>query len=481
MKKRKSIKKNYIYNLIYTIFNTVLPLLTAPYLARAVGATGIGIYAYYYAIAHIFCVAAKLGLTNYGTRQISKSSEKDLSKTFSSIFYQQMITAFIANIIYFGYCFLFVKSGSDQMYGLIMGLNILGTFFDIDWLFSGLESFKQIALKNIFVKVMTVILIFVFVKNTNDLWIYILLMSLGTLLGHLSMWTNLKKYVSFVKVDFKDVIKHIKPNLILVIPVFAISIYRSMDKVMLGSMSVSMMEIGYYENAEKIIYTLCGFISAFGTVMMPRISNLIENKKIEEAKKYLNVSMKFMMFMMFAMSFGILATSSLLSVVLFGKSFYPSGSLMGLLALTLPMISWANVIRTQYIIPNSKDKIYIKTVVIGALLNMIVNFICIPFFGAMGAVLGTIVAELSIPVTQYIILKKEINYEPIIRNSIPPLIIATIMYYFVISLSYIGLKGINQLLLQIICGGLFYLVIVFLYVYYFDKELFNYIKRMIKK
>ena len=302
MDKDKSIKKNYLYNLIYTLLNTTLPLLTAPYLARVIGAEGVGTYAYYYAIAHVFYIFAKLGLNNYGTRQISKCCDGgDISETFSSIYYQQLITALCANIAYWLFCFIALRNDINRKYAYILGIIVFAGFFDIDWLFSGLESFKSISKKNIFVKFLSVMLIFLLVKAPSDLWKYVMLMACSMLFGYISMWLHLRKIVVFKKVSIKDVFKHFKPNLILVIPVFAISIYRQMDKIMLGSIS-TLAETGLYENAEKVIYALCGFITAFGTVMMPRISNMIAHGKEKESTRYLEMSMQFMMRLMFAMA-----------------------------------------------------------------------------------------------------------------------------------------------------------------------------------
>lgn len=470
MNGKKSIKKNYLYNLTYTLLNTALPLLTAPYLARVVGAEGVGTYAYYYAIAHIFYIFAKLGLNNYGTRQISavRDGEK-LSETFSSIYYQQFLTALFSNIIYWIFCFVFLGNEQNQIYAIILGILVFAGFFDIDWLFSGMESFATISRKNIVVKVISVCLIFIFVKSSADLWKYVTIMACSMLFGYLSMWLNLKKVVTFKKVALKDVLMHLKPNLVLVIPVFSISIYRQMDKIMLGAMT-TLAETGLYENAEKVIYALCGFITAFGTVMMPRISNMISNGKEKESTKYLVLSMQFMMFMMFAMTFGLCAVAKPMAVVLFGNEFGASGILMEVLAFTLPFIGWANVIRSQFVIPKGRDYIYIATVITGAILNIIINAICIPKLGALGATIGTIFAEGSIPVTQYIFLHNEVPYKDLIKKSIPACVCGLMMFLVVkaVSTLHFGSTAV-MLIVEIVVGIVTYGLIVLIFLFFFEK------------
>ena len=470
MTRRKSIKTNYLYNLSYTLLNTALPLLTAPYLARVVGAEGVGVFAYNYAIAHFFYIFAKLGLNNYGTRQISsyRDSEK-LSKVFSSIFYQQLITATFANVIYWVYVLLILQN-TNKIYAAILGVLVFASFFDIDWLFSGLEQFKSISRKNIFVKTLSVFLIFLLVKSPNDLWKYTLLMSCSMFFGYLSMWLHLRKVVTFTKVSSHDIFFHLKPNLILVIPVFAISVYRQMDKVMLGSMA-TMAETGFYENAEKIIYALCGFITAFGTVMMPRITNMIAKGQEKESNKYLTLSMQFMMSLMFAMTFGLMSIADDLTIILFGIKFSGSSSLMKALSITIPFIGWANVIRSQVVIPRGKDKIFIVTVFSGAIINLIVNALLIPQMGAMGAVIGTICAEVSIPIVQFIILRKELDYIRLTKKCLFAPVCGGIMFVIVTFAKNIPLTGIKLLLIQITIGIIVYTILTSSYIFVFEKPL----------
>ncbi len=482
MAAKKSIKKNYLYNLTYTLLNTALPLLTAPYLARVVGAEGVGTYAYYYAIAHIFYIFAKLGLNNYGTRCISAvRDDKRLSGVFSSIYYQQIFTAFFANVLYWLFCFVFLKNDENQIYAILLGIIVLASFFDIDWLFSGLESFASISRKNIIVKVTSVFLIFVLVRSSADLWKYVAIMSCSMFFGYLSMWINLKKVVHFEPATLKDILVHLKPNIILVIPVFSISIYRQMDKIMLGAMT-TLAETGLYENAEKVIYALCGFITAFGTVMMPRVSNMMSNGKEKESSKYMIYSMQFMEFMMFAMAFGLCAVAKPMAIVLFGKDFEGSGVLMAALAFTLPMIGWANVIRSQFVIPKGKDYIYIATVITGAILNVVINSIFIPQMGAMGAVIGTIVAEGSIPITQFVLLHKEIPYGILLKKSIPAFVCGLIMFFIVECASFFAYNSkITTLIVQIVVGVISYGVVAAMYFSVFEKNIFGKMLREIKK
>lgn len=483
MKNEKDIKKNYLYNLIYTLLNTALPLLTAPYLARVIGANGVGVYAYYHSIAYFFYIFAVLGINNYGTRQISKAQGEgeDLSPIFSSIFYQQLITGLIANVSYWVYCFAFIDDVANRKYAMLMSFVVFSGIINIDWLFSGFESFKQISRKNIFVKTISVLLIFVVVKDVDDLWKYTLVMSLGTFFGYLSMWTNLKELVHFEKVPFKDVLSHLKHNFVLVIPVLSINVYRTMDKIMLGNMC-DMRETGLFENAEKIIYALCGFITAFGTVMMPRISRMLASGQEKETRKYMIMSMQFMMSLMWAMSFGVFSVANDLVIVLFGEEFAESGILLAALAFTLPVIGWANIVRSQHIIPNGKDYIYVITVFSGAVVNLVVNLICIPKWGAIGAVIATLCAEGIIPVIQYFLLRKDLQYGLLLKKSMFAVIIGAVMAISVVVVGKaLDLTRVYELIIQVLAGIIVYGVLTLLYIRFFEKNIYKEVKRLVIK
>ena len=182
------------------------------------------------------------------------------------------------------------------IYSLIQLIYLISTCFDVTWFFYGMEKFKLTVTRNTIVRICTVILIFLFVKDSNGLVTYMLLMVLSSLIGQLLLIPFLRKEVKFVKPSIRDVTKHIKPNLILFIPVIAVSVYKMMDKIMLGNMA-DIKEVGYYEYAERIINIPLGIITALGTVMLPRVSNLLAKGREKEVENYIEKSIEYMMFL----------------------------------------------------------------------------------------------------------------------------------------------------------------------------------------
>ena len=468
MEKLSSVKKNYLYNVIYQLLILILPLITAPYLSRVVGAQGVGIYSYTYSIVYYFMLICLLGVNNYGNRCIAKtkSNKDEMSRTFWGIYAFQLLMGFLMIFIYLVYVFCF--ESEYKTIALIQSLYIVSSVFDINWFYFGLEEFKLTITRNSFVKIGSVILIFIFVKSSSDLWKYTLIMSGMTVLSQLLLWRFIKKRIKFVKIKKEDILKHIKPNFILFIPVIATSIYRVMDKIMVGSMS-TVTEVGYYENAEKIINVPLALISALGTVMLPRISNILVQTDNDDAENkidnYIDKSTSLIMFMSFAMSFGIIAVGYNFAPLYYGIDFQKSGVLMMILAITIPMTAFANILRTQYLIPKEMDKIYLKAVFLGAMINLIFNFIFIPYFASIGACLGTIAAEFSVMLYQIIALKKNLSIKKYLKNIIPFFIKAIIMFVVVYALNYVDMKAIIRLAIQIILGCAVYGVLNIKYIF----------------
>ena len=458
-----NIKKNLVYNIIYQIMILIIPLIMAPYLSRTIAAKGVGIYSYTYSIVYYFMLICLLGVNNYGNRSIAKvrDDKKELSKTFWSIYFLQLIMGILMLIIYFIYVFI---SNSEYKYiAIIQALYIVSSILDINWFYFGLEEFKVTITRNSIVKIGTIVLIFIFVKSYNDLWKYVLIMSGTTVFSQLILWFLLKKKVSFIKVKYKDIVKHLKPNLVLFIPVIAISLYKIMDKIMLGKIS-DVTEVGFYENAEKITQVPMALISALGTVMLPRMSNIIAKGENDKVKNYISKSLSFIQFLSFAMCFGLIAIGYNFAPIFFGKEFQKSGILIMLLAITIPFLAFANVIRTQYLIPKEKDRIYIKSVIYGAIINLIMNFIFIPKYKSIGACFGTIAAEIMVMFYQSFSISNEIEILDYIKKSMPFLLKAVFMFIIVYPLNLLKMSEMKRLVLQIALGACIYMLLNIKYI-----------------
>lgn len=464
------VKKNIIYNITYQILILFLPLVTTPYISRVIGVEGIGSYSYTYSIASYFILFAMLGLNNYGNRSIAtvRDDKLKLSETFFNIYGLQVLTSSLMVILYLGYIYFFITESLEIAY--IQLIFIISTMLDINWFFFGLEQFKLTVIRNTIIKILTVLSIFIFVKDLNDLWVYTLIMSLGTLVSQLMVWPFVKRYIVWIQPTIRGVLSHLKPNLILFIPILAISIYKIMDKIMLGSLTTT-IQVGYYENSEKIINIPINIISALGVVMLPRMTNLIETGDSSSFQKYIENSLKFIMFSAFGSTIGLIAISSTFIPLFLGDEFSECIRVISLLSVTVLFISWANVIRTQYLIPRKRDAIYITSTLLGAVMNIIANLILIPSYGAVGAAIGTIFAEASVALYQTFKVRKELDITKYFKNSCIYIIPAICMYFCIISVKNVtGNTGLN-LIIQIILGGGIYVIFSGILLCIADKDM----------
>lgn len=450
-----NIKKNFIYNLIYQFLILFIPLVISPYISRVMGVEGVGIYSYTYSVVSYFMLFVLLGVNNYGNRIIAKirDDKKELARTFWGIYLFQLFMGLFMFFLYIGYIYLF--DVEYKIMALIQSMFILSALGDINWVFFGLEEIKITILRNILIKVGTLIFIFLFVKDSSDIEIYAVIMSGMAIFSQLLLWSFVKKKIGFIKINMKEILKHIKPNLILFIPVIAISLYKIMDKIMLGIMS-NISEVGFYENAEKIINIPLTLITALGTVMLPRISNLVVKREYKKINQYIHKSILLVMFMSFAMCFGLISIGYNFALLYFGYEFQKTGLLIILLAPTLIFLSFANILRTLYLIPYEKDKIYILSVFLGALVNLLVNFIFIPKLGSIGACLGTIMAEFIVMFYQALLLKKELEINKYIKDIFPFFVKALIMFILIFPINFLKIENFLKIIIQIVFGIMIY-------------------------
>lgn len=449
------LKQNISYHLFYQILAMLLPLITTPYIARVIGVEGTGTYSYTYAIVQYFVLFIMLGINNYGNRTIAKyrSDSTKLSENFWNLYVMQVILFVIVGIIYICYVNFF-----QSQYKLIMQIQFLflvSSCFDINWLFFGLEKFKLTVLRNTVIKIASVLGIFIFVKDSNDLILYTILMSGANVASNLVLWPYVLKNIPFAKIRLNLLIKHFKKNLVLFVPVLAISIYNIMDKIMIGQL-VSIADVSFYENAEKIINIPLNLLTALGTVMLPRMTNLIAKKNQEKVLSYINDSMELSLLIACPTVFGLVAVADDLVIVYLGNNFFPTADMVKWLSIIVIFKCWANIIRTEYLIPKEMDRSYIISVVLGAIFNFILNLSLIPFLGAIGAIIGTIIAELVVALYQTYAIRNELEISKYMKYLFKGLSTGLIMFIIVLGVGHIISNIYIRLFMQVLSGIIIY-------------------------
>lgn len=333
----------------------------------------------------------------------------------------------------------------------------------------GLEEFKHIVIKNVIVKLASVFMIILFVHSFADLWKYVLIMSIGVLIGNLSLINKLFRYIDFYLPTMRKVFSHLKPVLSLFVAVAAVSIYRYMDKIMIKELS-NVFELGYYECADKINAVPICLATALGTVMMPKMANLSLYASREQINLIIQQSMKFVMFLSFGMCFGLISVSDEFIPIYLGEGFLLSAKLLKVLAVSGLFVAWANVIRTQYLIPFDKDIIYIKSVLLGAAVNFIINACAIPYFGAIGAAGATVIAEIIVALYQTIKVRKELDVWCCLKAVIGFFASGTIMLWVLLNIPQLIGNLVVDLIFRILIGVFVYIVLSSVYMRIFERK-----------
>jgi len=457
-----NIKKNIGLQTAYQVLNTCLPLITAPYLARVLGAEQLGIYSYTFSIVSYFTLFAMLGTVNYGTRSIAAQEEdEEKSKAFWEIYTLQLALSILTSVAYSLYVFTAVKN--NKIIASIQGVYIISCALDINWLFFGIEKFKITVTRNFIIKILTVFSILFFVHDNADLWIYTLIMSISTLVSNAVLWFYVPRIVRRTHITFRNVMAHIKPNLVLFIPLLAMSIYHTMDKTMLGIMS-NFSQSGYYYNADKIINIPVNIISGVGTVMLPRITNLLKNGDKKNANRLFLLSLEGVIVVSVAMGFGIASISKEFVPLFFGNGYDDCIILIVALSPVLIIKGISLSARNQFLIPYKYDSVFIISVIIGASANLMANALLIPKYGALGAVIGTLIAEFCACIYQIIFIDKHIRLSKVLVSSLIYVLFGMGMMLIVRLIGQtISIPIIFKLLLEVIIGASFFCICCFIY------------------
>ena len=392
---KKSIAKNYIYNLIYQMLTILLPLVTTPYLSRVLGAEPIGIYGYTISIVTYFILFGTLGVSMYGQREIAYRAQdkKERSKAFWEIISIRTITLSISILLFY---LIYGRSGDYALYYRILIIQLIANMFDISWLFQGIEEFDKTVVRNLIVKLLSLVLIFVVIKTPNDLWKYFAIYVGAELIGNITLWLYTPKYLEKINIKELELNKHLKPTIALFVPQIAIQIYTVLDKTMIGNITNDMTEVGYYEQAQKIVKAALTVTTALQTVMNSRIANAYANKNEEEIKTCLKTSFNFVWFLTIPMAFGLMAIATKFVPWYYGAGFDGVVPIMIATSPILIPIGLSGVTGIQYLVQIGKQKIFTISVTVGAIVNIILNMILIHYFRGVGAVLASIIAEITI-------------------------------------------------------------------------------------
>lgn len=454
----RKILKNYIYNILYQLVKVILPLIVVPYTAHHIGAKTLGIYNFAGTVMNWFILFGILGVNTYGNRQIAKirDNKEELSRTFLEILAMQMTNMMIAMIAYFVYIQMTVASDSLFFYRLT-GCTMFASMLDISWLYYGVEDFKKASIRNIVVKIIGVALIMTFVKSPSDLALYIIINVGSELLGQAIMFAQLKQYIHFTKISLSEAYRHhFKATFQLFVPTIAIAVYTMLDQTMIGYL-YSEEHVTYYFTSMNLIKIFLYFITSIGSVMLPRITNIFYNRNdgTEQTRVLVHSTMKIALLLALPMCFGMMAITPD-----FISWFIPEWPIVSdLIMIGCPIIifiSMSNVTGIQYMVPTGMYSQYSFSVILGSCINFVCNMMMIPRLGAYGAIVGSLIAEFTVTVTQIIFVRRKLNLHFKDRSYVIYMTGSAVMFGLVYGLGKLLPDSMISTVLQIMTGAAVY-------------------------
>lgn len=452
--------KNYTYNVIYQIFVLIIPLVTMPYVSRVLGSEGIGINAYTNSVITYFILFGSIGVNMYGNRAVAYVREDiaKLTKIFWEITFLKFITIGMSYIIFMFFLYHVQNYRSFYLYQSIL---IIAAGVDISWFFMGMEEFKKIVLRNIIIKIVSLLSIFIFVKTQDDIGLYICILATSTLLGNLVLWSSLSKFIRKPAFKSLNVIRHLGPTIALFIPQIAMQMYFVLNKTMLGYLT-NIQNVGYYENADKIIKIVLTFATSISTVMLPRMANLYSRGDLKKIQKYLINSFDFVSAICFPMAFGLSAIAPKFSVWFFGSQFLVTGELIPILSIIIIFMGWGSVLGDQYLLPTNKTKYYTITVTTGAIVNVVMNILLIIYFDIYGTVYAIIISEAVVVFTQLLFINKTMDIRRLFFGTWKYLSSSIIMFVIIKYLNNVMQGNVLNFLFQVLIGSIIYLSAIIL-------------------
>lgn len=472
--------KNFLYNISYQLLVIMLPLITVPYVSGILGAEGVGEYAFTYANMQYFIIFGMIGINLYGNRQVAyvREDKEDLKNNFFSIYILQLITVTISLVIYCIFVSVFNADSSYKYLYILQGINIVAALFDISWLFMGLEDFKKTVVRNTIVKLASLASIFIFVKTINDVFVYTLIIGLSALIGNLTFWFYVPNEIELKNIKISNIKQHLKSSMSLFIPQIAIQIYVLLDRTLLGVLTNN-VQVGYYDNSQKIVKLVLTIATSLGTVMMPRIANTFSSGDMDKVKDYVSKSFYFINGLAFPLMFGLMAVANELSPWFFTDQFKGIEILIVISSVIILAISWSNVLGIQLLVPLNRTKEFTISVTTGAVINLLLNLILIKKLGAIGACISTIIAEFSVTIVQCYFVKDLINPSKLLKKISVFILPSFIMYVIVRIIGKNMGQGIFTNIIQVGSGVLVYFIsVLFMYCIFKRKDLLRFLEKI---
>ena len=446
-KSNKSLVKNAAFNVIYRLLNILFPLITAGYVARVLTPAGVGRNFIVQNDVSYFVILALLGIPPYAIRELARTRDdkKKSNKLFTEMLVLNAILTTIS-IIAFGLCLILFERFKNEMdLYLICGITIVINYFNIDWYFQAVEEYRFIAVRSIIVKILSLVAVFIFVHEPDDVYLYALIYSIANC-GHYLI--NVIRARKTLSVSFRnlELRRHLRPLVLLTLYVISIEIYARIDISMLGIIEGETM-VAFYSYAQRVISIIVTFIMAITAVFLPRLSYYYYYDK-DKFYKLTKVGVDLMIFLSIPASCGIICLARPLILLWLGSDFNTSVPCLMVLALIIPLKCIGDLACFQVMTASGKEKTLTLSHMLALLVNIALNSVLIPAYGAIGASIASLLSELFVFVLVVLLSRKLLKFRIDIKNLVVVLAASVLMLLSVMTL----VKMIEPMWLSFIVG-----------------------------
>ena len=408
--KTTSLKFNMVMNAILTMSNIVFPLITFPYVTRILLPAGTGRVSFAVSIITYFSMFAQLGIPTYGIRACAKvrDNKEKLSRIVHELLMINMIMVLISYVAFGISLFAVPRFARDKELLLVISITILLNAMGVEWLYKALEKYSYITIRSVVFKLIALVAMFALIHDESDYIIYGAITIFAASASNVLNFINLRKYVILKPLGDYQLKKHLKPMLVFFSMSVATVIYTNLDSVMLGFMKDD-AQVGIYTAAVKVKSILVTLVTSASAVLLPRASKFVDQGKMEDFYRILKKTLNFIIVVALPMCiyFILFANESIL--LLSGKAFADATLPMQIIMPTLLLIGITNLTGIQMMIPLGMERYVLYSEIGGALVDIVLNAILIPEYGAAGAALGTLVAELVVLLIQLFAVRDKLK------------------------------------------------------------------------
>ena len=391
-----SIKKNFAYKSVLTLSTYLINFITFPYVARVLGVERIGLVNFVDNTVNYFLLFATMGVGLLGVREIAavKEDKKRRDQVYSSVLALNLLFTLVSLGIYLLCISTIPKLCQYDELFYIGTAKILFTVFLVEWFFTGVENFRYITLRSILIKVLYIISVFLFVRDTSDYRLYFILTVGVVVLNALINQLYIRKFVR-VRWNNIQLFKYLKQNVTLGIYTLMTSMYLTFNVMYLGLVSNN-TEVGYYTTAFKLYSVILGFFTAFTNVMLPRMSSLLANGEKDRFQELVNRSFSVMSTCCIPLILCSMIMAPQIVYILSGPGYEGAILPMRIIMPAAFAVGVAQVLAIQVLMPMKKDKVLLIASIIGAVVSLLINLLVVPSVKSVGSAVVLLCSEMGV-------------------------------------------------------------------------------------